>query len=157
LLELRPFLPGDDEPLISWVRSPDELFLFAGPSLTWPLDSGQLDLIRLRPDAIAWTAVLAPAMTPVGHIELVPGNQLCTGLIARVIIDPARRRQGWGRALLTAALDAARERDLMIVELRVSRHNAPAIALYTELGFTPIDAPNDDPRIMRMRVDLTPA
>jgi len=157
LLELRPFLPGDDEPLISWVHSPDELFLFAGPSLTWPLDSGQLDLIRLRPDAIAWTAVLAPAMTPVGHIELVLGNQPGAGLIARVIIDPARRRQGWGRALLTAALDAARQRHLRIVELRVSRHNAAAIALYTELGFGPADSANDDPRVMRMRIDLAPA
>jgi ribosomal protein S18 acetylase RimI-like enzyme len=48
---------------------------------------------------------------------------------------PARRRQGLGRAALTAVLDEARARGLASVRLEVIEQNKPARALYDRLGF----------------------
>jgi predicted acetyltransferase len=48
---------------------------------------------------------------------------------------PARRRQGLGRAALTAVLDEARARGATAVRLEVIEQNEPARALYRKLGF----------------------
>ena len=46
-----------------------------------------------------------------------------------------RRGQGVGSALLAAAVDEARRRDLHKLTLAVFPHNAAAIALYRKFGF----------------------
>lgn len=50
--------------------------------------------------------------------------------------DPAVRRRGMARALLSAALDWAREHRARTVALRVDPANIAARAAYLELGFT---------------------
>ncbi len=45
------------------------------------------------------------------------------------------RGTGLGRALVTAALERARERGCRRVELDTSEGNTPALALYHSLGF----------------------
>ena len=51
--------------------------------------------------------------------------------------DPARRRSGIGRALLRAAVSAARSRPrIRIVTLHVSTANLAALALYESEGFS---------------------
>jgi ribosomal protein S18 acetylase RimI-like enzyme len=151
MLTLRPFEAADDDALISWVRSAEELLTFAGPELAWPLTTSQLQTIRARSDTTAWTAVLAPASAPVGHIELViPAAYPRRGHLARVIIDPARRRSGMGRSLVSAALEEAYARGLDPVTLNVRRGNDAAISLYTALGFRRIDTRPQDPHVLRM-------
>lgn len=49
--------------------------------------------------------------------------------------DPAHQRRGVGRRLLVALVDRARELGAEAVLLEVRVDNAPAIALYTSLGF----------------------
>jgi len=151
-LQLRPFTAADDRALIDWVRSADELLTFAGPNLTWPLDTAQLEVIRSRRDTIAWTAVIPSTEEAVGHIELVtvPGRP---PHIARVIVDPARRRQGLGRLLLIAVLDEARGLGAGLVSLNVRRRNEAAIRLYTGLGFRD-DEDVRDPDVARMTLRL---
>ena len=56
------------------------------------------------------------------------------GYITNVAVDPACRRMGIARALLTHALNEWRDLSRSTLEVRVS--NAPAIALYEGLGFT---------------------
>ena len=56
------------------------------------------------------------------------------GYITNVAVDPACRRRGIARALLTHALDAWSDLSRVTLEVRVS--NAAAIALYEGLGFT---------------------
>jgi ribosomal protein S18 acetylase RimI-like enzyme len=144
MLTLRPFEAADDDALISWVRSAEELLTFAGPELAWPLTTSQLQTIRARSDTTAWTA-------PVGHIELViPAAYPRRGHLARVIIDPARRRSGMGRSLVSAALEEAYARGLDPVTLNVRRGNDAAISLYTALGFRRIDTRPQDPHVLRM-------
>lgn len=57
--------------------------------------------------------------------------------ITNVATLPDFRRRGAGRALVTALLDYAREGGFRRVTLEVRISNAPAIALYESLGFTP--------------------
>jgi ribosomal protein S18 acetylase RimI-like enzyme len=124
MLTLRPFEAADDDALISWVRSAEELLTFAGPELAWPLTTSQLQMI--------------PAAYP------------RRGHLARVIIDPARRRSGMGRSLVSAALEEAYARGLDPVTLNVRRGNDAAISLYTALGFRRIDTRPQDPHVLRM-------
>jgi ribosomal protein S18 acetylase RimI-like enzyme len=48
---------------------------------------------------------------------------------------PEGRRSGLGRALVRAALDSARERGCVRIELDVDEDNEPALALYRACGF----------------------
>ena len=50
-------------------------------------------------------------------------------------VDESARKQGVGRALLQAFIEAAREKNFSTVELSVEAENAGAIALYTKAGF----------------------
>jgi ribosomal protein S18 acetylase RimI-like enzyme len=50
-------------------------------------------------------------------------------------VIPEARRSGLGRALVEAALDSARERGCVRIELDVDEDNEPALALYRACGF----------------------
>ena len=52
--------------------------------------------------------------------------------ILTLAVDPARRREGLGQALLTAAMDAANAQALF---LEVADDNDAALALYAQAGF----------------------
>lgn len=57
----------------------------------------------------------------------------------RDLYVPARhRRQGMARTLLGHVLEQAREAGAVRVSLQTETGNAPALALYRELGFTPV-------------------
>ncbi|MCU1409761.1 MAG: hypothetical protein JWR04_468 [Rhodoglobus sp.] len=131
-MQLRPFEPADDAALISWLRTPEELYIFTGPRLTFPLDSAQLDEIRADATLTPFTATVDGAA--VGHIELVSTGE-ARARIARVLVDPERQGQGLGEQLLRAVLGEARERGIRRLTLRVVPTNARAIALYEKLGF----------------------
>ena len=60
--------------------------------------------------------------------------------LARLIVDPARRRTGLGRRLVSDLLAAARDTGLSGCFLRVAPDNAPALALYRSAGFVDVDA-----------------
>ncbi len=51
-------------------------------------------------------------------------------------VTEEHRRKGWGRKLLTAAIEANKPNGMMLM---VDADNAPAIALYESMGFTRID------------------
>jgi N-acetylglutamate synthase len=51
-----------------------------------------------------------------------------------VITDPRRRRQGWGRRIITALAAWAREQGAVGTCLQVEAHNAPARGLYSAIG-----------------------
>lgn len=55
--------------------------------------------------------------------------------IMNIAVDADARRRGIGRALVKALLDKAAELGVKAATLEVSERNAPAIALYKEMGF----------------------
>lgn len=132
MLALRRFEPRDDEALISWLPTPEELYLFTGPRLVWPLDSAQLDGLRADAAFTPFTAELDGAV--VGHIELVSTGE-GEARVARVLIAPDRQGRGLGEQLVRAALAEARARGIRSLTLFVLPDNARAIALYEKLGF----------------------
>jgi ribosomal protein S18 acetylase RimI-like enzyme len=58
--------------------------------------------------------------------------------LAHLVVDPARRRQGLGRALALELVTSARTLGLATVFLRVSPDNDVGIACYTSVGFVPM-------------------
>lgn len=133
MITLRAFAPADDAALISWLRTPDELTLFTGPRLTWPLTTEQLDELRATPEFSPFTAVDEDG-TPVGHIELVSTGPT-SARVARVLVDPAQRGRGLGEQLTRAIIAEAAERGIRSLALFVFPDNTPAITLYEKLGF----------------------
>jgi ribosomal protein S18 acetylase RimI-like enzyme len=174
-LLLRPFAETDEERLISWFATRDELRLFAGDSLRWPLDRRQLAMIRKDPGVTAWTAIAAAGVVAgaagaaiaatdgaapdagaadpeliVGHIELtrLPDRGWCR--LARVAIAPEHRGHGFGFALVNAALEQALAVGARGVDLRVYESNSIARATYRAAGFTDIGRDRSQPDLRWM-------
>ncbi|MDJ0520770.1 MAG: GNAT family N-acetyltransferase [Planctomycetota bacterium] len=55
-----------------------------------------------------------------------------------IVVDPDRRGQGLGTAVLAWVEEEARRRDLLGISLSVVAHNEGAIRLYTRLGYEPL-------------------
>ncbi len=71
-------------------------------------------------------------------------------------VDPAFRRQGIARRLVTALAEGLKARDVRCLTLEVRASNDPAIALYSSLGFTQVGRrpnyyrnPKEDALILR--------
>ena len=62
-----------------------------------------------------------------------------TGLLEPVATHSAHRRRGLARALLCAALELMRASGMQTAQVEHDASNAPAAALYADLGFTPIE------------------
>lgn len=60
------------------------------------------------------------------------------GEVLTVCVRPARRREGWGRALLEGAREAARAAGAELLFLEVGEGNAAARALYRAAGFVSV-------------------
>ena len=56
--------------------------------------------------------------------------------IVNLAVDPCKRRQGFGRLLLTTALQTGQKMGMHKVWLEVREKNTPALALYSSVGFT---------------------
>jgi ribosomal protein S18 acetylase RimI-like enzyme len=59
------------------------------------------------------------------------------GVLYDIVVDPAHRRQGVGRILLNATLDALKARGAPRVVLSTAERNAPAQRLFDRAGFRP--------------------
>ncbi len=68
-------------------------------------------------------------------------------------VDSSARKQGLGSELLSAFIEAAREKKFRTVELSVDADNTAAIALYTRAGFETI-ASFKEGRFNRHRMEL---
>ena len=82
------------------------------------------------------------------------------GDLLRIAVRPSARRCGVGHALIEAFLAHLQENGCTVCFLDVREHNAPAQALYTSYGFTPLDRrknyyhlPTEDAIVMRLPLD----
>jgi RimJ/RimL family protein N-acetyltransferase len=140
-IHLIPFTVADIDRLPGWIRSPEELMLWTASSFGFPLTrehiEGHLRDSAERGDRRIFKAVEEGSRDAVGHIELGaidPRNRSVR--IGRVLVDPERRSQGLGGAMMRAALDMAfRDLGAHRVELGVFDVNPAAIACYERVGF----------------------
>lgn len=107
------------------------------------LEQSATEFAELLPDGLAspgmhlWTAVSVDNAEPVG-LGWLQLRQRPTGVSAWIYdirVDASRQGQGWGRALMEALHDAARELGATSIALNVFGHNTTAISLYDSLGY----------------------
>ena len=58
--------------------------------------------------------------------------------ITNVAVAPAHRKKGYGQAIVSRAIELAKEKQLEMILLEVRVSNVPAISLYKKLGFEEI-------------------
>ena len=81
---------------------------------------------------------LGPGGEPVGRLWLGlehPRGTADCAFLYDIEVDDRSRGRGYGRALLTAAEEAARSRGIAALELNVVGGNTAAIALYESAGY----------------------
>jgi RimJ/RimL family protein N-acetyltransferase len=138
-LGLRAFERPDFDRLLAWIDSPESLKLWAGPFFRFPLDAAQLEAYRASAEPPSSPRRIYTAYGSngerVGHIELndIDGH---SARLSRVLVDPARRGQGFGRAMVRPILRLAfAEWGLHRVDLLVFDFNRAAIRCYQAEGF----------------------
>ena len=112
---------------------PDVVALWQACGLTrpWNDPAGDIALARRGPNSAILigrdgNAMIATAM--VGH----DGHR---GWVYYVAVDPARREQGFGRAIMNAAEDWLRAAGIAKLQLMVRRENAKAGTFYQSIGY----------------------
>jgi GNAT superfamily N-acetyltransferase len=114
-----PYLPG---PLIDFIQSEDSIAAWAAQE---------------RGDLVGHVALHTKSsdvvMTLASEIADLPRDRF--GVVARLLVSPAVRHQGVGRALLRTAERHARGLGLQPI-LDVATHFQPAIQLYEACGWT---------------------
>lgn len=74
--------------------------------------------------------------------------------LEELYVAPALRGRGLGRALLEAAMDAAREAGADRIDLNTGEADTAARALYESAGFTNREGSEDGPRMLYYERDL---
>jgi GNAT superfamily N-acetyltransferase len=74
--------------------------------------------------------------------------------LEELYVVPARRRQGLGRALLEASINAARQAGANHFELTTGENDTEARALYESRGLTNREGAPDGPRMLYYELDL---
>jgi ribosomal protein S18 acetylase RimI-like enzyme len=74
--------------------------------------------------------------------------------LEELYVVPEQRRQGIGRALLEASIDAAREASANHFELTTGETDKEARALYESQGFSNHEGTPDGPRMLYYELDL---
>jgi len=74
--------------------------------------------------------------------------------LEELYVVPKRRRQGIGRALLEASIEAARKAGANHFELTTGETDTEARALYESRGFTNHEGAPDGPRMLYYELDL---
>jgi RimJ/RimL family protein N-acetyltransferase len=162
-VELLPFAEDDFNELIAAVPDAKFLLQWAGPQYVYPLDRTQLEDTVARakgrnPRVLVYKAVLRPfaegqqpgdrnrSACTIGHVQLLDidrQHKVC--VLGRVMIFPAYRGRGLGKAMVAAALqEAFGGLALRDVTLAVFDFNRPALATYRSQGFAEFDHGSHD-------------
>ena len=117
--------------------------------------------------ASPWTeeGIAEELKNPLAHFLVAVGeevmgyigvHEICgEGSITNVAVLPNFRCNGIGKALVSAAINGAKERNCEFITLEVRKSNFPAISLYSSLGFEQVglrknfySSPNEDAVLM---------
>lgn len=135
MIRIEKFSPINSEKLISWIDTAEFLMQFAGPSLSFPLTSEQLDKSLSDPNRFAFQAMGSPSEAVIGYCEIF--LTVNSALLGRIIIgDQKFRSEGYGRIIVNQLIDYAHETlQQTIIELNVFDWNVSTINCYKKCGF----------------------
>jgi len=135
MIQLEKFNPINSEKLISWIDTEEFLMQFAGPSLSFPLTSEQLNKSLSDTNRFAFQAMESASGAVIGYCEIfLTGN---SALLGRILIgDPGFRSKGFGKIIVNQLICYAYETlQQTAIELNVFDWNIPAINCYKKCGF----------------------
>jgi ribosomal-protein-alanine N-acetyltransferase len=171
---LRSPRPSDYDAIASWIPDAEQCARWGGPTIAFPFSGAELP----RLIASASPIVSGEGSTPYSLVddsdpssELLGFGQLvrqdrATFRLARLIVAPTRRGCGLGAELCRLLIEKAQSfAEAESVTLFVFRDNAPAVHLYTKLGFVEapphpraqVDARRLTSEVMAMQKNVTPA
>jgi GNAT superfamily N-acetyltransferase len=146
-LIVRPFAPGDTDAVFALWR----MLLAHGEQLdpryrAWPDDTAmaraqaRAGWSAQRPFPACWVAASDAAV--VGFLELRAAadpvlDRRGVAQVVAVFVDPAARRQGVARGLLTTAADAAARAGCPTLEVGTLAADAAAVAFWSAMCFGP--------------------
>src|SRR5512133_260430 len=109
-IELHPFSRSDFKELISWIRTPDELFIWSATTFTFPLDENQLEKhyqeAQESNTRFMYTVIDSATEEHIGHIELTRiDREKEKASIAYVLVNSERRGLGYGKAVMQSILN----------------------------------------------------
>jgi [ribosomal protein S18]-alanine N-acetyltransferase len=138
-MELRPFDPTLAERVASWTTGPDEVNAWSSRFD----DQVPPEVIvgwSAADDVEAYVAVVDSEVIAYGELWLDDDEGEVE--LARLLLDPARRGRGLGKAFTRALVDRARQEhpDLPHVILRFRPDNVVARRTYAGVGFVELDA-----------------
>lgn len=94
---------------------------------------------------------LSPESKPVGYLAVTLGFSLeyggCDAFLDEMYVETDHRRKGFGRALMTEAIDWCRAHEVRAIHLEVEAVNAGAEAFYRKVGFG-----GNDRRLLTLRL-----
>ena len=135
---LREAVLNDYMAIASWITDQHSCTQWAGPLIQYPFSADVLPQLLAVTNSESYCLVNGSGK-PLGFGQLWFGKQGSIHLM-RIIVSPQIRGEGLGRELcrqlIIRALDGRNTRS---ITLRVYCDNTDALALYTSLGFSPID------------------
>jgi ribosomal protein S18 acetylase RimI-like enzyme len=151
-LKLRPPVAADYAAIAGWIPDAAACTRWAGPQLAYPFDAGALPRLLAVERGASYALHDAHAeLLGFGQYRL---RQPGTAHLCRIIVAPAARGKGMGKALCRLLIDEARHATTAeAVTLRVYRDNLAAFAIYSDLGFVPAAA-ESDAEVLMMKLTL---
>jgi len=134
-IDLEPLERSDFSKIRDWI-DPDIFRIFKAP-----VDDEQLEMLLSkehegRPGELGRRAIDRDTGELVGVIHAILNPQDDLMHIQQIVIDPRRRGQGYGQALIRCFIDYCLARfDLHRIQLFTEEDNEPAIACYRKAGF----------------------
>ncbi len=151
---LHPATPEHLRAVLRWITSAEDLRLWGGPLITFPPDA-QKTWREIGADG-GNTFVLFDAEGNTAGFGQVLLRAPGTVHLGRIIVSPALRGQGVGRALVGQLIAVALERHHPEqITLNVYTYNTPALELYRSLGFT-VTAEDAEHASYAMSLRVTP-
>ncbi len=138
-MDLVPFSSEHIVTLASWFPSERDLVQWAGPTLSFPIDHGELQAMidqgrGAQPGRLCWMARRDGAF--VGHAQLGFDWRNGNATLSRVALAPRSRGHGLARPMIRCVIDKAfGHPEIERIDLNVYPFNTPAIRAYARLGF----------------------
>ena len=124
--------------LASWIRTAHDCALWAGSAFPFPFEvAGLVEKLNLHSNTSL--CLVEDALVAFG--QLVDKGKGRAHL-AKIVVAPTSRRQGYGQQLIRELLRIAGERKFHVVGLNVQIGNNAAIRMYSRLGFLFADRPS---------------
>jgi RimJ/RimL family protein N-acetyltransferase len=158
-MHLIPFTTDHFTTLASWFNSEEDVVLWGGPFLHFPLDTAQMQAILDEcntnpPRRKCWMVEENDQI--IGHIELGFDWRNDNAILQRVEINPAFRGRGLAEPMVRLAVaDAFSNPRVARLELNVFSFNEPAIKTYKKVGFVTEGTRRSSTRVGSQRWDGT--